>query len=89
MQNRDYFLESYCSHYLKTKAEKLNNWKKIYCESCKIEINGQLEWEKHRKTRKHKALESRRKKQESGLEDKKYYSKGTGNTALAEEVNDV
>jgi len=32
----------------------MQSWKKEYCPSCQMELNGQQQWDEHRKSRKHR-----------------------------------
>lgn len=74
------FLVHYCDHFITQKQQKLLQWKKFYCTACHtgdgkpMELNGQLEWNKHVKTRKHQSQLKKRRKFETGLSDKEYYS---------------
>jgi len=57
------FQQDYCLLHLKHQQDKMKNWKKTYCELCNQELNGEQQWEEHRKTKKHKNLAKRREKQ--------------------------
>eukprot|EP00347_Sterkiella_histriomuscorum_P023170 403335685 len=48
------FKQSYCNESSMNKKERLLNWKKVYCEKCNQELNGQKQWQEHIQTRKHK-----------------------------------
>lgn len=37
------------------KQESLDEWKKYYCEACKIELNGLYNWNCHVESKRHKS----------------------------------
>ena len=53
--------------------DKRENWVQQNCQECNICINGELEWHKHLKTKKHKHLVQMKLKQASGLTDREFY----------------
>jgi hypothetical protein len=78
LHDTDYFLQNFCSHHSELKRNKLLGWKKTTCEFCSdgsksLELNGEHEWLKHIKTRKHKSMVAKHKKQATGLSDREYY----------------
>ena len=70
------FLASYCSHFLESKALRFSNWQKFTCTVCNnLELNGQLEWDEHKKTRKHKKRQrSIAKQTAAGGNSRQYYT---------------
>jgi hypothetical protein len=56
------FQRDYCLLHAKHQQDKMKNWKKTYCELCNQELNGEQQWEEHKKTKKHKGLAKRREK---------------------------
>ena len=70
----EFHLETYAAHFIDVKATKFHSWKKFTCELCgSMELNGQLEWDKHVQTRKHR---NRRRQAAKGQvsSDKEFYA---------------
>jgi hypothetical protein len=65
------FQREYCLLQATNQQNKMKNWKKTYCELCHQELNGEQQWEEHRKTRKHKGLTKRREKQLAKQEEQR------------------
>ena len=53
--------------------DKKQDWLQKSCDLCSQVLNGDLEWEKHRKTKKHMHNAKMKHKKESGLSDREYY----------------
>ena len=69
---QDFDLITYCDHFLVVKAQKFAQWRKFICEMCNgLELNGQLEWDKHLQTRKHR--NKKRSIAKGALNNKEYY----------------
>ena len=45
-----------CIDMVKNREKKMKEWVKVHCQWCQIDINGNMQWLEHQKTRKHKAL---------------------------------
>ena len=71
--NPQFDLETYAEHFLEVKAQKFASWKKYNCDICSIEVNGQLQWEEHLKTRKHRNKKRNVAKQKAGGDPRQYY----------------
>ena len=60
---------------MEVKADKFLQWKKFTCEVCSdLELNGQHEWQRHLKSKKHGLAERRERKRKSGMTDREYYA---------------
>ena len=68
------FKQVYCQHFSDIKNRKFTNWKKYICTHCdNLELNGQLAWDDHIKTRKHEVNVRNAKKRKTGMSDREFY----------------
>ena len=78
-------LVNYAAHFLEVKAKKFAAWRKFTCEICNsLELNGEIEWEKHLKTRKHKNKRRNDAKKQANTSNREYYENLNKNVAQAE-----
>lgn len=74
-ESQKFDLATYADHILEIKANRFAEWKKYTCDLCSgMEINGQIEWDKHLQTRKHKNKKRNIAKNIENKSNKEFYA---------------